>query len=64
MKNGKAVLNKLREAESLIGTETTKMFMDIINPEHRLGWLRETRALLKQNSIEPENLSGEWHTNE
>jgi hypothetical protein len=55
------VLEALREAESLLGTETTVMFLDAI-PEHRLNWLRKVRALLSKNGIKPENLSGRWHT--
>jgi hypothetical protein len=56
-----AALERLREAESLIGSETTVMLMDNF-PEHRLMWLRLTRSLLRQCGIEPENLAGRWHT--
>jgi hypothetical protein len=56
-----AALERLREAESLIGTETTTMLMDNF-PEHRLMWLRLTRALLRQCGIQPENLGGRWQT--
>jgi hypothetical protein len=55
-------LERLRSAESMIGTPHTNMFMDAAAPEHRLRWLRETRALLKVNGVEPENLDGPWHT--
>lgn len=61
MRKENEVLEQLRAAESLIGTPTTEMFMDQF-PEHRLKWLRETRALLELNGIEPENLDGRWHT--
>ena len=53
MRKENEVLEQLRAAESLIGTPTTEMFMDQF-PEHRLKWLRETRALLELNGIEPE----------
>jgi predicted Zn-dependent peptidase len=57
-----AALERLREAESLIGTETTHMFLDDVNPEHRLMWLRLVRSLLRQCNIPVENLSGRWRT--
>ena len=55
-------LNRLREAESLIGSPTTEMFMDQVAPEHRLEWLRSTREILTAHGVKPENLSGRWHT--
>jgi hypothetical protein len=56
-----AALEKLREAESMIGSPVTEMFMDRF-PEHRRQWLRSVRELLSKNKIEPENLDGPWHT--
>lgn len=56
------LLERLREAESLIGSPTTMMFIDKIDPEHRLQWLRSVRTLLTKHQIEPENLPGRWHT--
>ncbi len=63
MKDEQHALDLLRAAESFVGSPVTEMFMDNF-PEHRLMWLRETRAVLKLNGIEPENLSGEWHTDD
>jgi predicted Zn-dependent peptidase len=57
-----AALERLREAESFVGSEMTQMFLDNMNPEHRLGWLRLVRSLLRQCNIPVENLSGRWHT--
>ena len=56
-----AALERLREAESMIGSEATQMFMDE-HPEHRLSWLSLTRSLLRQCGVKPENLSGRWKT--
>ena len=58
----KELLEKLREAESIMGSPTTEMFMDRAAPEHRLNWLRSARKLLESNGVEPENLPGRWHT--
>lgn len=52
----------LLEAESIIGSPTTKMYMDEADPEHRKNWLKAVRRLLTRNCIEPENLGGRWHT--
>jgi len=59
------VVECLAQAESFIGTETTHMFMDDVtvgSEQHRLDWLRKVRTILKDNGIQPENLSGRWHT--
>ncbi len=63
MKFEAEALERLREAESFIGSEVTEMFMDEVQPSYRLDWLRSVRQILKDNGIEPENLSGKWHTN-
>jgi hypothetical protein len=62
VKSEAKVLERLREAESFVGSPVTEMFMDNVNPEFRLVWLRSVRDLLKENGIEPENLSGRWRT--
>jgi hypothetical protein len=62
MKKPVEALERLREAESFIGSQTTRLFLDDANPRFRLGWLRSVRAILKANDIEPENLEGLWHT--
>jgi hypothetical protein len=53
-------LERLREAESILGSPTTEMppFTD----EGRQRWLEQTRVLLAECGIEAENLSGRWHT--
>ncbi len=56
------LLEKLLEAESIIGSPVTHMFLDDVNPEYRLTWLREVRNLLTRNKVEPENLKGRWRT--
>lgn len=61
MKMESEALQRLREAESLIGSPVTEMFMDSF-PEHRRGWLKSVREVLTANNIEPENLAGRWHT--
>jgi hypothetical protein len=61
MKMGTEALQSTREAESLIGSPVTQMFMDSF-PEHRLAWLREARKILRANGVKPENLDGPWHT--
>lgn len=55
------LLEALREAESMIGTETTEMVMDSF-PEHRRAWLAKVRNLLAENGVEPENLSCTWRS--
>lgn len=60
MKMQKEALERLREAESFIGspaTETIPLFR-----EARLTWLKSVRVILRNNNVEPENLSGPWHT--
>jgi hypothetical protein len=63
MKMEEEALSLLREAESLIGTPTTEMFMDEVAPEHRRNWLKRIRKVLTANAIKPENLAGRWRTN-
>lgn len=58
----RTALALLMEVESMMGTETTTMFMDVVDPEQRLRWLRILRGFLRENGVEPENLSGRWHT--
>jgi hypothetical protein len=55
-------LERLREAESFVGSPVTVMFMDEVSPEHRKQWLDSVRRILVANGIEPENLEGRWHT--
>ena len=53
-------LERLREAESILGTSVTKT--PPFTREGRLRWLRSTRRLLVEAGIEVENLFGEWST--
>jgi len=62
MKLESEALERLREAESFVGSPVTEMFMDDVNPEYRQKWLASVRKILQTNGIKPENLSGRWHT--
>jgi hypothetical protein len=62
MKRSREALERLREAESFIGSPVNELFMDRLNPQHRRDWLKSVRAILTDNGIEPENLDGEWRT--
>jgi len=62
MKLEREALERLREAESFVGSPVTEMFMDDVNPEYRQKWLASVRKILQTNGIEPENLCGRWHT--
>lgn len=55
-------LERLREAESFIGSPVNHLFMDDLSPDHRKNWLRSVREILTANGIEPENLAGPWRT--
>jgi len=62
MKMTNEALERLREAESFIGAPINSLFMDNLTGDPRREWLRSVREILKVNGIEPENLSGRWHT--
>ena len=65
MKNMKMIeeaLERLREAESFVGSPVTRMFLDDVAPENRLRWLQGVREVLRANNVEVENLPGRWHT--
>ena len=53
-------LERLREAESFLGSPVNELFLD---KNWRQRWLDSVRHILKVNGIEPENLDGPWHTN-
>lgn len=55
-------LELLRNAESILGTVHTETlpFAD----DGRRRWLKDTRKLLTDCGVPPENLSGFWHTEE
>ena len=61
---GEEALERLREAESILGSEVCRTFLDTqqVGAESRQRWLDSVRIILKKNGIEPENLRGLWHT--
>ena len=59
-KHYEEMLERLREAESILGSEVTET--PPFTREGRLRWLKQTRELLHQAGVEPENLMGEWRT--
>lgn len=61
MKMAKEALERLREAESFIGSPV-ELLMDNLSFNPRQAWLNSVREILKANKIEPENLEGRWHT--
>lgn len=62
MKLSAEALERLREAESFIGSPVNDLFMDNMTGNPRQRWLDSVRRILKANGIEPENLGGRWHT--
>jgi hypothetical protein len=62
MKMSKEALERLREAESFIGSPINELFMDRMSNNPRQGWLNSVREILKANGIEPENLDGRWQS--
>jgi hypothetical protein len=55
-------LERLREAESFVGTEMSELFGDEMAPSGRQKWLDSVRHILLANKVPIENLSGRWHT--
>lgn len=55
-------LERLREAESFIGSPVNHLFSDGLDSRYRKDWLKSVREILTANNIEPENLEGRWHT--
>lgn len=62
MEMEKEALERLREAESFIGSPVNDLFGDDFSHDPRGTWLRSVREILVANGIEPENLAGRWHT--
>lgn len=57
-----ALLARLEEAESYLGSNLTTMAMDKVDRSHRLGWLRKTRMLLLDAGRPIQNMRGLWFT--
>ena len=55
-------LERLREAESFVGSPVNDLFMDGLTGNPRQRWLDSVRRILLANGVEPENLPGVWHT--
>lgn len=55
-------LERLREAESFIGSPVNDLFFDDFDSDPRRRWLASVREILRANKIKPENLAGRWHT--
>jgi hypothetical protein len=55
-------LERLREAESFIGSPINELFFDNLDGDPRREWLRSVRKILKASGIKPENLAGRWRT--
>jgi hypothetical protein len=62
MKMEAEALERLREAESFIGSPVNELFMDNLTDKPRQRWLDSVRQILRANGIEPENLGGRWQT--
>lgn len=62
MKMEQEALERLREAESFIGSPINELFSDNLYGNPRQQWLDSVRAILIVNKVEPENLDGKWDT--
>ena len=62
MKMEAEALERLREAESFVGSPVNELFGDNFVDNPRQKWLDSVRRILLENGIKPENLRCRWRT--